>query len=45
VNLYKAMGGIWVTDAERMTATMYGTNGGPVTLDACTPAGGEGTVP
>jgi multidrug efflux system outer membrane protein len=30
VNLYKAMGGGWVTDAERMSATMYGANGGPV---------------
>ena len=30
VNLYKAMGGGWVTNAERMTATMYGANGGPV---------------
>ncbi|MDR5754699.1 MULTISPECIES: efflux transporter outer membrane subunit [unclassified Caballeronia] len=30
VNLYKAMGGGWVSDAERMSATMYGANGGPV---------------
>jgi multidrug efflux system outer membrane protein len=30
VNLYKAMGGGWVSDAERMSATVYGANGGPV---------------
>lgn len=34
VSLYKAMGGGWVTDAERMTATMYGANGGPVQPEA-----------
>ena len=34
VNLYKAMGGGWVTDAERKTATMYGANGGPMPPDS-----------
>ncbi len=34
VSLYKAMGGGWVTDAERMTATMYGANRGPVQPEA-----------
>jgi multidrug efflux system outer membrane protein len=29
VNLYKAMGGGWVGDAERMTAAVYGSNGPP----------------
>jgi multidrug efflux system outer membrane protein len=38
VTLYKSMGGGWVTNAERMTATMYGANGGPVAPDAAAPA-------
>jgi outer membrane protein, multidrug efflux system len=42
VNLYKAMGGGWVTDAERRTATMYGANGGPVEPDAAAPAPAKG---
>jgi outer membrane protein, multidrug efflux system len=29
VSLYKAMGGGWITDAERKTAVMYGENGAP----------------
>ena len=55
VNLYKAMGGGWVTDAERMTATMYGANGGPMPPDsaaaaaapapAAAPADGKGPPP
>jgi multidrug efflux system outer membrane protein len=38
VSLYKAMGGGWVGDAERMTATMYGANGGPMKPEAAPPA-------
>jgi outer membrane protein, multidrug efflux system len=45
VNLYKAMGGGWVTDAERRTATMYGANGGPVEPGAAAPAPAEGKGP
>jgi hypothetical protein len=40
VDLNKAMGGGWVTDAERMTATMYGANGRLVGPQAPTPAQG-----
>jgi multidrug efflux system outer membrane protein len=38
VTLYKSMGGGWVTNAERMTATMYGANGGPVAPEAAASA-------
>jgi outer membrane protein, multidrug efflux system len=30
VSLYKAMGGGWITDAERKTAVVYGENGAPL---------------
>jgi multidrug efflux system outer membrane protein len=45
VSLYKAMGGGWVTDAERMTSTAYGANGGPLPPDAAPPAGAKGPAP
>jgi multidrug efflux system outer membrane protein len=44
VGLYKAMGGGWVTEAEHMTATTYGVNGGPVQPEAA-PAVGKGPPP
>ena len=37
VTLYKSTGGGWVIGAERMTAMMYGANGGPVTPEVAAP--------